>query len=195
MEATAAAVFGAATTELLPKGLAPPPQVFVFNRLGEPAEGLVGQVTCRPYRRGSDAADAIAGLGGVAAAVGGTDLLVFWEECDLRTSLYGPSEDHPNGLAILQVTWETHFLTWFPFTTNVVGWRGNGLPEVQIVPDEPSENVEGVRLPDPIHRLLDVWRTATASYDFDMCRRIISSASQSGYDVAFATKKASGERE
>jgi hypothetical protein len=189
MEATAAAVFHAATTALLPKGLAPPPQVFVFSRLGEPAEGLVGQITCRPYRRGADAADAIAGLGLVAAAVGGTDLLVFWEEYDLRTSLYGPSEDHPNGFAVLQVTWESHFLAWFPFTTTVLGWRGNGLPEVQIVRGEPSENVEGVQLHDPIHRLLDAWRTATGSYDYDTECKIINTAAQNGYDVAFVTKK------
>ena len=47
MEATAAAVFEAATTTLLPQGLSPAPQAFVFDRLD--GAKLVGQVTCRPY--------------------------------------------------------------------------------------------------------------------------------------------------
>ena len=67
MEATASAVFNAATTTLLPQGLSPSPQVFVFDRLG--GDRLVGQVTCRPYRRGQDAAVAIAELGRIAAGV------------------------------------------------------------------------------------------------------------------------------
>lgn len=127
MEATASAVFNAATTTLLPQGLSPPPQVFVFDRLG--GDRLVGRVTCRPYRRGQDAAVASAELGRIAAAVVGTDLLVFWEEFDLRTSVYGPSEQHPKALVILQATLQSHFLTWFPFESDVLSWRANGLPD------------------------------------------------------------------
>ncbi len=188
MEATAMAVFHAATTTLLPQGLSPPPQVFVFNRLGEQTQLLVGQITCRPYRRGHDAAAAIAGLGQVAAAVSGTDLLVFWEEFDLRTSLYGPSQAHPKGLVILEATWESHSLTCFPFESDVLAWRATGLPEVRIVRGEPSGTIEGAPLAEPIHQLLDLWRAGMVSYDLDTCRRTITTATQNGYDVAFVTK-------
>lgn len=187
MEATASAAFKAATTVLLPQGLSPAPQVFVFDRFG--GDRLVGQVTCRPYRRGQDAAVAIAELGRIAAGVSGTDLLVFWEEFDLRTSLYGPSEQHPKALVILQATLQSHFLTWFPFESDVLSWQANGLPDdVQIRRGAPTDTVEGARLSEPIYRLLDLWRAGIVSYDFDECQRIVTSAAKDGYDVAFVTQ-------
>ena len=187
MEATAAAVFNAATTTLLPQGLSPSPQVFVFDRLG--GDRLVGQVTCRPYRRGQDAAVAIAELGRIAAGVVGTDLLVFWEEFDLRTSLYGSSEQHPKALVILQATLQSHFLTWFPFESDVLSWRANGLPDdVRIRRGAPTDTVEGAQLSEPIYRLLALWRAGIVAYDFDECRRIVTSAVKDGYDVSFVTQ-------
>ena len=163
MEAMASAAFSAATKELLPKGLAPPPQVFVFNRLGELTKLFVGYVTCRPYRRGGDAAAAIAELGRVAAAISGTDLLVFWEEHDIRTSLYGPSDDHPTGLVLLQVTWESHFLTWFPFDVELVRRLDTRLlPDLDIIQRPPSGPTEGTQLHQPIASLIQLWRTGMA---------------------------------
>lgn len=183
MEEMASAVFRSAMTSLLPQGLSPAPQVFIFDRLG--SNMLVGQVACRPYRPGRDAAVAIAELGRIAAAISGTDLLVFWEEFDVRTSLDGPSEQHPKALVILQATLQSHFLTWFPFESDVLSGQADGLPDVQIRRGAPSETFEGAQLSEPVYRLLDLWRAGLMSYDFDECRRIVTAAAKDGYDVAF----------
>lgn len=92
---------------------------------------MAGTVTCRPYRPGWDASEAIAELGRIAAATAGSDLLVLWEEFDLRTSLYGPSEQHPTALVSLQATLHSHYLTCFPFHSEVLSptYRGLGCAE------------------------------------------------------------------
>lgn len=182
VEAVAQSVFAAATESLLPRGLAPAPQVFVFNRLDP--KPLIGEITCRPYQAGHDAALAIAELGQIAAAVSGTDLLVFWEEFDLRTALWGPSVDHPNGFVLLHVSDWGHDLTWFPFQSTVQGWDSTGLPHIQIDRGEPSGPARDAVLPTPMQQLCDRWRTAMVSLNFQDSQRIVTRAAQDGYDIA-----------
>ena len=70
MRETATAAMEYAFDEQLPRGITPAPQVFVFDRTGDPQ--LVGHIACRRYERRL----AVAHLGRIAAAVAGTDLLV-----------------------------------------------------------------------------------------------------------------------
>ena len=92
-------------------------------------------------------------------------------------------------LVILQATLQSHFLTWFPFESDVLSWRANGLPDdVRIRRGAPTDPVEGAQLSEPIYRLLALWRAGIVAYDFDECRRIVTSAVKDGYDVSFVTQ-------
>lgn len=111
---------------LLPVGLLPTPQVAVFDErpVGQP---LVAVVTCRPYRRGDDAATTIRHLGRLAGALRATHLLVFWEEADLRTSLLGPCDAHPQGLALLDALAHS-FPRQYAALAYLLCWFTVGLP-------------------------------------------------------------------
>jgi hypothetical protein len=93
MTSAAATALRAANETLLPRGFAPSPQLFVFDRTAD--RGLVAHVVCRRFYPGSDAATALRELGRLAAAIGGTDLLLLWEEADLGRALYGPDAERP----------------------------------------------------------------------------------------------------
>ena len=72
----------------------------------------------------------------------------------------------------------------------MLSWRANGLPDdVRIRRGAPTDTVEGAQLSEPIYRLLALWRAGiVAAYDFDECRRIVTSAVKDGYDVSFVTQ-------
>jgi hypothetical protein len=114
VEAVKGIVFDAAR-DTLGTGFCMAPQVHLFY---EPEDEYIGYVSCRPYYRGSDAQAAIERLGIIAAATCATRMLAVWEESDLRTSLYGPADNHPNGVATLEVSLTRHEMTWWPFRVN-----------------------------------------------------------------------------
>ncbi|MEU6582118.1 hypothetical protein [Nocardia sp. NPDC046763] len=142
-----------ATEAMLSSGFAPRPQVYVLDRTR--TQPVLGYVVSRFYEQGDDAASAIANLGVLAAALRGTDLIVFWEESDLRTSIRGahPSAGYPMGLVTLQITEEGHDLTWRPFGIHALGYQQNGLPAVQPVWGAVARE-SGGDLPLPIQGLL-----------------------------------------
>lgn len=55
-------------------------------------------------------------------------LVVLWEEADLRTSVYGPSNDHPTRLVLLEAPLQTLEITWHPFDFTVINYNADGLP-------------------------------------------------------------------
>lgn len=182
MRATATAAMDNAFGEVLPRGVTPIPQVFVFDRFGE--QQLVGHIMCRGYERGPDAAQAVAHLGRIAAAVAGTDLLVTWEQADLDgTSPAGTA------LAILEAALDYHALTLVPFYRRTVGQESDGQPNVKVIPDQPTDTYEGAALPLSVHTLLHLWRTCLATYDWDYSQQVVADAVRSGYDIALGTPK------
>jgi hypothetical protein len=139
-------------------GFVPEPQVHMF--IDDWEQPYVGYVISRPYHRGSDAAEAIVGLGAAPAAIKATRLLIAWEEADLWTSLCGPA-DYPTGFAVVVATRRTHVLHWHPFTLHVDGRRKlqqSGLPTVH---PEWAEwgSVPTAELPVVIVGLIDRWRS------------------------------------
>lgn len=97
------------------------PQVHVYdeNYSGRsyPGQPYAGHITCKDYQDGPAAVQAIGQLGAIARAMGGTRILVAWEEGHLRTSVLGPAANHQNGVAILDVSDRGHQLNWHPFGT------------------------------------------------------------------------------
>lgn len=102
-----------ASDRSLQMGFAPRPQVHLFH--GPSAEAYSGYVECRPYYRGDDATEAIAQLLLIASGLDSTDLLVVWEESDLRRSMTNIEHGHPSGIAILHATASDTTLHWNPF--------------------------------------------------------------------------------
>ena len=143
------------------EGMAPRPQVhFILEDQPEPH---VGYVMSRQYHRGADARTAIAGLGRAAAAICTTQVVLLWEECDLRASLFGPG-DHPDGLVTVDATFDSHILTWRPYEV-VFGPPGPlGAPTVWPRWGE-TVQLPAAPLPPVIDELLTTWRTQIVALD------------------------------
>jgi hypothetical protein len=169
-----------AESAMLSSGIAPRPQVHVFDRTR--AQPMRGYVICRFYSRGDDAVSAIANLGVLATALGATDLIVFWEESDLRTSVFGPhpEDGYPVGLVTLQATLSSHRATWRPFVNHVLGYRQDGLPVVRVEWRDSTMQAEG-DVPFPIQGLLQRWRsTAGHTKGAD---ELLDMAADEGYEI------------
>ncbi|MEV0538390.1 hypothetical protein [Nocardia salmonicida] len=169
-----------ATEAMLSNGFAPRPQVHIFDRTR--AQPVVGYVVSRFYSQGDDAASAIANLGVLAAALCATDLIVFWEESDLRTSIHGahPTADYPTGLVTLRVTHEGHDQTWRPFSNRVLGYQQNGLPIVQPLWGTVATE-SGGDIPFPIQGLLGRWRATTGHTEG--ADALLDMAEDEGYEI------------
>ena len=141
----------------------------------------VGYVLCRPYYGGQDAASAIAHLRRIAAALCASRLLVVWEESDLRTSIVGPSENHPNGLAVLDATFTAHALTWYPFRYDVTGHRPSGGANLQVSWGRRTSQAD-VSPPNPIPRVLSSWRLPEP-FGTDGVEHTITKALDSGNEI------------
>lgn len=168
------------------------PQVHMFY---EPEDEYVGYVSCRPYYRGQDAQTAIEHLGVIAAAMCATRLLVVWEESDLRTSLYGPANEHPNGVALLEVSLTDHELSWRPFRyLNGYGQAPGMNANFDISWGEPSVQ-SNVTLMPVVRNLMQAWRLQfIGKHGPAWTEDTLNAASAAGYDirVAHAGGSASG---
>lgn len=177
-------VIVSAVADVLPTGVAPRPQVHILDDALE--QPYVGYVVCRRYYRGQDAAAAISHLGRIAAAMCASQLVVVWEESDLRSSILGGDpDDHPHGLAVLDAPFllgSAHTLDWHPFQ-----WcTSDGTPVYFTNPAlglqwGQASRHPGAPLPDPVPALLMSWR-APAPFGPDDVEHTISEAVSAGYE-------------
>lgn len=119
------------------------------------AQPYLGSVATRPFRRGADAATAVAALGQLPAVVTATRLVVVWEYGDMCTALGLPDERVgrlPRGLVVLDADLSRHVVRWHPFTL-----RANGLGRPAPTWGTPVRHPAGW-LPEPVSELLAVWR-------------------------------------
>ncbi len=165
---------------LLTNGVAPTPQMWAFSSTS--SKGLMGYAVCRDYTRGTDAAVGIGSLGILADAMHADLVVLMWEEADLRTSLYGPSDDHPNGIVILEATLRSHELTWHPFDFSVLGSNPNGLPRLDVRYGA-SSDVKGGPLPEVITKVLAEWRSRQVA-SFEEAQATIEGAAADGYQIS-----------
>lgn len=177
-------VIVSAVADVLPTGVAPRPQVHILDDALE--QPYVGYVVCRRYYRGQDAAAAISHLGRIAAAMCASQLIVVWEESDLRSSILGGDpDDYPHGLAVLDAPFllgSAHTLDWQPFQ-----WcTSDGTPVYFTNPAlglqwGQASRHPGAPLPDPVPALLMSWR-APAPFGPKDVERTISEAVSAGYE-------------
>jgi hypothetical protein len=157
----------------------PTPQVWAFDSRSD--KPLTGYAVCRDYTRGPDALLAISSLGILADALRAELVVLIWEEADLRTSLYGPSDHHPNGMVVLEASRDSHELTWYPFDFTVIGYNPNGLPRLDVRWGK-SVHTAGAPLPEVITLLLDEWRSGQIT-SHEEAQAMIIGAENDGYGI------------
>lgn len=138
---------------MLRDGAVCPPTVHLLSKhLMQP---YLGSVATRPFRRGGDAAAAVAALGRLPSAATATRLVVVWEYGDLCTALDLPDEREggfPRGLVVLDADLSEHVVRWHPFTLHM---DSSGRPKPTW---GPVVRHPGGWLPEPVAELLAVWR-------------------------------------
>ncbi len=137
-------------------GSLPPPTVYLLTKfLPDP---YLGGVSARPYRRGSDAAAAVAELGSLASVARATRLVVIWEHQDLLVSLQDPrAASCPNGVVVLDAGFFDHVVRWYPARFRLPGEHDEDASVVLPEWGEPVRH-ENATLPAPVVRLLETWR-------------------------------------
>ncbi|MFF7247640.1 hypothetical protein ACFZBU_27470 [Embleya sp. NPDC008237] len=156
VEALTDSILHAGEVLLREHGACPRPQVHILAE--DMDQPYVGFVTCRPFYRGADAANALAGLGLLPSVLMATRLVVAWEDCDLRTALEMPGEFFATGITVLDARFQEHTLRWYPYDVEWGDPSPYGIPTV--VPGwRTPARYENVPLLAPIEALLDVWRT------------------------------------
>jgi hypothetical protein len=111
-----------------------------------------------------------------------THLLVFWEETDLHTSLRGPAEGYPLGLAMLQADYRSHQLDWYPFDASVRRYRPTGGADLDITWGTPS-TCPSAALHQPVSSLLSWSRDPDFSSRSEV-DQTLASATAAGCDIA-----------
>lgn len=168
-----------ASAEILPLGFAPRPVVHVIDEVLD--QPYVGYVMCRPYYRGQDALNATAHLGIIASVMFANRLVVSWDEADLRTSISGPSQHHPTGIAVLDAALTSHALSWHPYAYTPKEQQPTTAAAHLHVHWGQASYHPNAALPEPISALLASWRTPPPISAADV-GQFLSEALDHGYE-------------
>ncbi|MFB9384434.1 hypothetical protein ACFFTK_14945 [Pseudonocardia petroleophila] len=140
----------------------PPTVHLLFKHLPQP---YIASVTTRPFRRGSDAAAAVAALGLLPSVVHATRLIVVWEYSDLCAALDLPDwreGRYPLGLVVVDADLAEHVVHWHPFRMRTDAASDPAVPipvTASIWPEWGAEvRHPGGDLPASVAELLAVWR-------------------------------------
>ncbi len=140
----------------------PPTVHLIFKHLPQP---YIGSVATRPFRRGVDAAAAVAALGLLPSVVHATRLVVVWDYSDMCAALDLPDwreGRYPLGLVVLDADLAEHVVRWHPFQMRTDATSDPAVPipvtasiwpEWGAVVRHPS-----AELPAPVAELLAMWR-------------------------------------
>lgn len=176
------AVVGAAEEMLRVRGLCPPPAVHMLCADMDPA--YAGMLTCREFHRGTDAARAVAAMGGLPAALWATHLMIVWENADLCAALELPGDPFASGVVVVEATRTEHIVRWHPYETRFGPAGTSGMPTV--VPQwEAPQRIPGGWLPDPVAALLESWREPPED---DELRDRAARLERAGYRIRWAVR-------
>lgn len=162
LDVLAETLVGSAETVLREHGYCPVPTVHMVAKDMDPP--YLGMLTCRPFYRGADAAEAVAAMGALPAGLWATHLLVVWEHSDLCTALEVRGDAFPSGIVVLEATISEHTVRWYPYATRFGAVGASGMPVVLPQWGTPVRH-PGAVLPEPITRLLVSWRDWTDADD------------------------------
>jgi len=166
-------LINAAKAELHGTGCVPRPQAYMFAE-----DTPIGFVTCRRFYTGSDSITAIGDLGVLPSVMKMTRLLILWENSDLEVALDRATGPFPMALMLLDASFKGHTLHRYPFEPVPTGETADGVPTLRLDWKRPLR-AKNPSLPDPITRLLRVWRELR---DDDIQKTVIA-LQQSGYEL------------
>jgi hypothetical protein len=148
-----------------------PPTLHVLTAGGDPP--YVGSLVCRPFHPGADAAVAVAAMGVLPGALGADRVVVVWEHTDLSVALKVPGAyGLPPGLVVLDADQTDHEVRFH--SLRLAAPPGQGCPSPVVVPEwGPVSRDLGSVLPEPVSRLLRVWRSQPAP-DAERARTLAS---------------------
>lgn len=173
---------GAAESALLNDGSCVPPTLHLISELVDAP--YVGYLMSRPLVQGADAASAIARMGVLPAAMRTQELVVTWEHADLATALDLDGGPFPMAVAVLVASRDHHEVRWHPFEVQVGPMAPSGFPT--LIPSwSPAWREADGELPEPIARLLAVWR---AGRDPRELRWVYGHLETEGYTVHWMKK-------
>lgn len=137
--------------------LQPPAVHLLLDELTQP---YLGYVTCRPFYRGEDAAEAVSAMGLVASMVGATRLVVTWENADMWAALRHSAADiAARAVVVVDAVraGHDHTLRWHPMRLHEGPLSAGGVPTCRPEWGRASHQ-HRARLVAPIAELLAVWR-------------------------------------
>jgi len=175
-------VIRTADVTLRTSGEVPIPQIHMFAE--DMDQPYLGYIHTRPFNRGDDAAEAIAGLGTLPAALAATRVLVVWENRDVHTALQLPGSMPPLAVVAAEAGQFQHMVYWHPFSIKEIrppsqdGLRG-------IVPEWTGTREHfNAGLPDPVTRALSEWRKSHGRQgSTDHLKTTVARLERSGYSI------------
>ena len=128
------------------------------------------------FRRGDDAAVAVAGMGLLPAAIAATHLVIIFELADMGIALELPGQ-HPLGLVVVVASATEHTVRWHPIITDPARttWAEWG----------PPSHHPGGGLPSAVATLLALWRRGLIEPDVSA---VATRLRYDGYFVGFADR-------
>ncbi|MCD2193597.1 hypothetical protein LQ327_09410 [Actinomycetospora endophytica] len=167
---------GTAESMLVNHGRCPPPTMHLISAL--PDRPYVGYAVTRSHTPGADAADALAAMGDLPAAMHAARLVLTWEQQDLYTALELPQPAAP-AVVVVDAGPGDHELRRHPFTLPVGPPPQPG--DSTVTPDWGQSTREpDSPLPEPVAALLATWR---AGGDPRRLRAVYQDMQHAGYTV------------
>lgn len=153
-----------------------PPTLHVLAGAGDPP--YVASVVCRPLEPGMDAAVAVASMGVLPAVLDADRVVLCWEHVQLSVALGVPgAQALPSGVVVLDADRVGHEVRFHPVRLTP---GPDDAPPVVVPQWGSALRRADAQLPEPVSRMLRVWRAeqpCSAAEKF----RVISSLDAAGY--------------
>jgi len=158
-----------------------PPAVFIL--VEDFDQPFVGQLACRRFYAGTDAAAAVMTMGVLPAVMAATRLVVVWEEQDLNAALEAPVDPDGSALCVLDAPLaDPSVLRRHPMRLrHAHPGRSLAIITEWGTPDRLHNPV----LPDPIEELLHIWREGWEPSTGDVVNDVTIRMETAGYRMTW----------
>ena len=164
-------------------GVMPPTVFIVVEDFDQP---FVGQLSCRRFYPGADAAAAVMTMGVLPAVMAATRLVVVWEAQDLNVALEAPVDPDGSALCVLDAPLaDPSVLRRHPMRLRHVH-PGRSMA---VVPEWGTpDRLHSPVLPGPIEQLLYVWREGWELSTGEVVNDVTIRLETAGYRMAWAAR-------
>jgi len=158
----------------------------VFILLEDLEQPFMGQLSCRRFYSGADAAAAVMTMGVLPAVMAATRLVVVWEAQDLNVALEAPVDPDGSALCVLDAPLvPPSVLRRHPMRLRHAVPGGS----LVIVPEWGTpDRLHSPVLPDSIEQLLHVWREGWELSTGEVVNDMTIRLETAGYRMAWAAR-------